>query len=176
MRSKRLKIFSSCVTAMIAASCSTATLRSRSMTIPARFESSAAVGSSARMMRGRFAKARATATRCASPPESLARIALRRCPTSRRLVEFRDRNQKFHLLAQEDARGWIVALDEDATLLGHAVALEPDPRDLAGEGILRTRAQTGIDPLAFRDVAGACLVDVRKAPVRTDRNECEDRI
>jgi hypothetical protein len=33
------------------------------------------------MMRGRFARARAMATRCASPPDSLAGIAVLRLPT-----------------------------------------------------------------------------------------------
>ena len=63
MWSKRLKIFSSCVTTMTAVRCSTATMRSRSMTVPARCELSAAVGSSARMMRGSLASARAIAMR-----------------------------------------------------------------------------------------------------------------
>ena len=45
--------------------------------------SSGAVGSSARIMRGRLASARAIATRCASPPESCAGIACLRWPTSR---------------------------------------------------------------------------------------------
>ncbi len=64
IRSKRSKILSSWVTAIIAASCSAASLRNKSMTMPARLESSAAVGSSASKMRGLLASARAIATRC----------------------------------------------------------------------------------------------------------------
>lgn len=63
MRSNWSKIFSSCVTAMTAACCSTASVRRRFITMPVRTESRAAVGSSARMMQSLLASARAMATR-----------------------------------------------------------------------------------------------------------------
>mgnify|MGYP006906718266 CR=1 FL=1 len=54
---------------MTPAPCSCATFRNKSITCRPRWLSSAAVGSSARMRLGRFASARATATRCCWPPE-----------------------------------------------------------------------------------------------------------
>ena len=69
-RSAYAAIRASCVTRTTVAPCSRASPVIRSMTFSPVSESSDPVGSSAKMTFGASASARATATRCASPPES----------------------------------------------------------------------------------------------------------
>jgi hypothetical protein len=63
----------------------------------------------------------------------------------KRRIKLRHRDPELGLFAEINPRGRIVALDENAPLLGDTIAFEANADDPSGEGILGTRAKTGID-------------------------------